>query len=167
MTRRQLPESIVNKFRFATVAAACLASALAQPVKAADPVGTLPGVTVTASRNPGETPAEAAYTTSMAQRLGKNARYPTGRDASIACPSGTSKVWFDLARSGKVVGHGVEGSSGSQLLDQRADELSSRAKYPMLPADAWADGASKHRFVVSYTFDCDAATAPKAAPKKG
>jgi hypothetical protein len=45
--------------------------------------------------------------------------------------------------------------------------LAIRAKYAMLPQDAWAGDAAKHRFVVSYKFDCNAATAPKAAPKKG
>jgi outer membrane biosynthesis protein TonB len=156
----------MNKSYTATMAAVCLAAALVSPAHAADPA-TLPGVTVTATRNPGETPVEAAYTTTLSQRLEKFARYPTGRDASVACPSGTSTIWFELARSGKVVGHGVESTSGSQILDQRAVELAIRAKYAMLPQDAWAGDAAKHRFVVSYKFDCNAATAPKAAPKKG
>ena len=129
----------------------------AAPALAADPPQTLPTVTVTAARNPGETPVEAAYTDTILQRLTKHSRFPTGREVSLQCPSGTSSVWVDVARNGKVVGHGIERASGSTLLDQQARALASREKYPALPTDAWNDGG-KHRFLVSYKFDCASRT---------
>jgi outer membrane biosynthesis protein TonB len=146
--------------RFASRAARMVAGAMslatllvAAPAVAADPPEILTTVTVTASRNPGETPVEAAYTNTVFQRLAKHSRYPTGREASVSCPSGSPAVWVDVARNGKVVGHGIERPSGSTLLDQQARTLASREKYPALPPEAWADGGT-HRFLVNYKFDC-------------
>ena len=122
----------------------------------------LPTVTVTSTRNPVETPVEVAYADALHHRLEKQSSYPTSREASLQLPSGTSTVWVDVQRNGRVVGHGLEQSSGSQILDARAVQLAARAKYPPLPTDGWA-GQTKHRFVVSYRFDGAAATAGRCA----
>ncbi len=143
---------------FAAFAAACLLAG-AMPVQAADDVQVLPKVTVTGTRNPGATPTEAAYADAVFKRLNKGSRYPTGRQASEERPSGTTTVWFELQRNGKVAGRGVEKTSGSQLLDQMAVELVARQKYPALPQDGFTEGA-KHRFVVSYQFEGNAAGMP-------
>ncbi|MGI9026492.1 MAG: TonB family protein [Burkholderiaceae bacterium] len=141
---------------FVAFVAACL---LADPVQAADDVQMLPKVTVTGIRNPDATPTEVAYTDAVFKRLDRGSRYPTGRQASEERPSGTTTVWFELQRNGKVAGRGIEKTSGSQLLDQMAVELVARQKYAALPPDGFTDGA-KHRFVVSYKFEGNAAGLP-------
>ena len=141
----------------AFVAACFLAGPV--PVQAADDAQVLPKVTVTGTRNPGATPTEAAYTDAVFKRLDRGSRYPTGREASEVRPSGTTTVWFELQRNGKVAGRGVEKTSGSQLLDQMAVELVGRQKYPPLPQDGFTDGA-KHRFVASYRFEGNAGGLP-------
>ena len=155
-------DSISSKVLLGFIAICCFAGGM--PVRAADDVQTLPKVTVTGTGNPGETPVETAYAGTIFQRLEKASRYPTGREASEERPSGTAKVWFELQRNGKVAGHGVEQSSGSQLLDRMALTLVTRQKYPALPQDGWPDGA-KHRFVVSYKFDGNAAGAASSTPR--
>ena len=146
--------------RLGTLALLCVAAALAGPAQAADEPQKLPAVTVTGEKNPAATPVEVAYTDSTFTKLGKASRYPSSREASLDRPSGTAKVWVEVQRSGKVVGHGLESPSGSKLLDQAAINLATRAKYAPLPADAWT-GEAKHRFVVSYAFDGAAMTAGK------
>ena len=143
---------------FVAFVGACL---LAGPVpgRAADGAQVLPKVTVTGTRNPDATPTEAAYTDTVFKRLERGSRYPTGREASEERPSGTTTVWFELQRNGRVAGRGVEKTSGSQLLDRMAVELVARQKYPALPQDGFTDGA-KHRFVVSYKFQGNAAGLP-------
>lgn len=149
-------ESIHSKFLLGFIAVSCFTLGL--PASAAD-VQTLPKVTVTGSRDAAETPVEAAYATTVFKRLEKASRYPSGREASETRPSGTTQVWFELLRNGKVAGHGIEKSSGSQLLDRTAMTLVTREKYPALPQDGWA-GGPKHRFLVSYQFDGNAAGLP-------
>ncbi len=132
--------------------------------RAADVPQKLPAVTVTGEKSATASPGEVAYADAMFKKLDKASRYPTGREASLDRPSGTAKVWVELQRSGKVVGHGVEQSSGSPLLDQMAVNLVTRAKYASLPQDVWT-GETRHRFVASYKFDGAAMTA--GAPAKG
>ena len=149
--------------RLGATAVLCLAAGFgmsALPATAADEPQRLPGVTVTGEKNPSASPAEVAYADAAFKKLDKASRYPSGREVSLSRPSGTAKVWVDVQRNGKVVGHGLESPSGSKVLDQTAVNLATRAKYAPLPADAWA-GEGKHRFVVSYAFDGTAMTAAK------
>jgi protein TonB len=108
---------------------------------------TGPTVTVRAAR----VADEAAYVSAVRLQLDRAKRYPTGREASLSRPSGTTAVWVDIARDGHPVGRGVVRSSGSGLLDWTATNLVGRADYPAFPADAWSDGPT-HRFLVSYRF---------------
>jgi outer membrane biosynthesis protein TonB len=108
---------------------------------------TGPTVTVTALQTPGE----LAYVATVHRQLGRAKRYPTGREASLSRPSGTTTVWVDVARDGHPVGRGISRSSGSGLLDWTATNLVGRTNYPAFPVDAWA-GGTQQRFVVSYRF---------------
>ncbi len=130
-------------------------------VQAADAPLSLPTVTVTGTKAADATPVEASYAESVFTHLSKASRYPTSREASLERPSGTATVWVEVQRNGKVVGHGIEQSSGSPILDNMAIELVTRAKYMALPKDGWPD-QPKHRFVVSYKFDGPAMTAGKS-----
>lgn len=127
---------------------------------AAEPVGTGPRVTVTATRNPNETPSETKYADVVYKKLQSASRYPTSREASLTRPSGTTTVWVEVARDGKVKGRGIQQSSGSPLLDQEARSLVGRTRFPAFASGDWGDGAT-HRFVVSYEFDGVAMTAGK------
>lgn len=158
MGRDSISSRACRSGAFAAFVVACLLAG-PLPAQAADDVQTLPKVTVTGTRNPGATPTEAAYADAVFKRLERGSRYPTGRQASEERPSGTTTVWFELQRNGKVAGRGVEKSSGSPLLDQMAVALVGRQKYPALPADGFTDG-TKHRFLVSYKFDGNAAGLP-------
>ena len=117
------------------------------PASASPAVETGTTVIVTGS----ETPAEASYVSSMLRHLDETKRYPTGREASLTHPSGTTAVWVDIARDGHVAARGVMRSSGSTLLDWTATNLVGRADHPAFPTGAWAAGPT-HRFLVRYRF---------------
>lgn len=127
--------------------AGLLTCVAAGPAHAADEIQTGPAVVAVGA----SMPAETAFVNGMHAQLDRAKRYPTGREASLMRPSGTSTVWVDVARDGTVAGRGLAQSSGAVLLDGMATSLVARTHYAALPADAWA-GASTHRFRVSYRF---------------
>lgn len=125
----------------------------------APPMG--PAVTVTASRPAVDTPLEVAYATQLRRQLDRAKRCPTGREASLAQPSGSASVWVDVWRDGKVVDRGLVRTSGSGLLDSMAGSLVARTRYPAFPDTAWTERPT-HRFLVTYDFvrDRDRAIEP-------
>jgi protein TonB len=97
-------------------------------------------------------PAETTYVNALHARLDQQKRYPTGRAASLAQPSGTTAVWVELDREGAIVSRGVERTSYSTILDTEALALVGRSSYGAFPKDAWND-AGTHRFRVTYRFN--------------
>ena len=98
--------------------------------------------------------ADAATVEQVRAALERSKRPPTGREASLVQPQGTSAVWFELAANGKVRAAGVDATSGSQLLDAQATALVRRARYAPFAAHAF-DDATAHRFVAHYVFKRD------------
>ena len=96
--------------------------------------------------------ADAVTTDSVRAALERAKRAPTGREASLVQPRGTTAIWFELAKTGKVGAVGLDQTSGSQILDAQARALVARARYAPFAAHAF-DDAPAHRFVVRYAFD--------------
>jgi protein TonB len=101
-----------------------------------------------------------AFLGALRATLNANKRYPTGREAVIACPQGRARVHFTLDRRGLLRGSGIDQSSGSPFLDQAALATVVRATFPTPPPDAW-DGP-EHTFSVELDFQpgdiCDPTT---------
>ena len=95
--------------------------------------------------------AEAGYVAKLRAYLQSIKRYPTGREVSLQRPSGTSTVWFLLARNGELLDAGIGLSSGSMLLDNAALATVRRGAYPSLPSQAWP-GKAQQRFSVELDF---------------
>lgn len=95
--------------------------------------------------------AEAIYAGKVRANLQTSKRYPTGREASLQRPTGTSVVWFMVRRSGELVEAGIETSSGSMLLDNAALATVRRSIYPVFPDEAWS-GKAQQRFTVELNF---------------
>ncbi len=113
-----------------------------------------PGVSRAAGADPAAPSASASeddYVAAMRARLDRHRRYPTGREASLARPTGTTEVVFEVDRDGRVRSSAVVQSSLSMLLDDTARTLVRRERFDAFPADTFA-GASTHRFVVAYAF---------------
>ena len=144
--------------RFAMLVAYTLTTTITM---AAEPVQVGPTVTVTASRD-ATTPSEAAYVEAAYKKLQSASRYPSGREASLERPSGTTTVWANVARDGKVRSRGIEQTSGSPLLDNMARTLIGRSRFPAIAAGDFGSGPTQ-RFVVSYRFDGVAMTAGKTS----
>lgn len=113
-------------------------------------IATLPAaptaVTPDTKRN-----AEALYAGQIRAHLQSTKRYPTGREASLQRPSGTSVIWFIIRRNGELSDAGVETSSGSMLLDNAALSTVRRGTYPIFPEDIWPN-KTQQRFTVELTF---------------
>jgi protein TonB len=95
--------------------------------------------------------AEASYAGKVRAYLQTVKRYPTGREASLQRPAGTSAIWFIVRRSGEMVEAGIETSSGSMLLDNAALTTIRRGAYPVFPDEAWP-GKAQQRFTVELNF---------------
>jgi protein TonB len=95
--------------------------------------------------------SEGSYTEAVRAALNRGKRFPTGREVSLAQPSGRSDVEFVLNRRGKVTAAKITQSSNSMPLDTMARQLVRRARYPAFPADAWP-GSPSHAFLVTYNF---------------
>jgi protein TonB len=148
--------------RAAMLTAAAVTLTVSGPTAfAADAVQFGPTVTVTASRD-ATTSSETAYVEAAYKKLQSASRYPSGRDASLERPSGTTTVWANVARDGRVKARGVEQSSGSAMLDDMAKALIGRSRFPAFAAGDFAGGPTQ-RFVVSYRFDGVAMTAGKGS----
>lgn len=121
-----------------TVSAASQETAAPPPVEAplADkPVAPKQGV----SSKPSE--AVMSWQKSLVFHLNKHKKYPS--DARRRGEEGVVQVSFSVDRSGKVIDARLEGSSGSQLLDEEAIEVLSRASpFPAPPSDM--TGVSVH-----------------------
>jgi protein TonB len=91
-----------------------------------------------------------AFLGALRATLNANKRYPTGREAVIACPEGHARVHFTLDRRGLLRSSGIEQSSGSPILDQAALATIVRTTFPTPPPDAW-DGP-EHTFTVDLEF---------------
>lgn len=94
---------------------------------------------------------ESQYVGQVRSYLNSTKRYPTGREASLQRPQGTTRVWFVLKRSGELVEADIQESSNSILLDKQALVTVRRASYPPFPSDAWP-GELTHRFTVDLDF---------------
>lgn len=95
--------------------------------------------------------AESIYVGKVRAYLQMVKRYPTGREASLQRPAGTSAIWFIVRRSGEMVDAGIETSSGSMLLDNAALATIRRSAYPVFPDEAWSGKAQQH-FTVELNF---------------
>lgn len=156
--RLPAPRGTCRGFRLAALGAAVF-TLTTSVAMAAEPAQVGPGVTVTASRD-AATPSEAAYVAAAFRKLQAASRYPSGREASLARPSGTTTVWANVARDGRVKARGIEQSSGSPLLDGMARSLIGRSRFPAIASGDFGSGATQ-RFVVSDRFDGIAMTAGK------
>ncbi|MFA6972434.1 MAG: TonB family protein [Gallionella sp.] len=95
--------------------------------------------------------AESAYAASVRAHLQAVKRYPTGREASLQRPAGTSLIWFVVRRNGELAEAGIEASSGSMLLDNAALATVRRSNYPVFSDEAWP-GKAQQRFTVELNF---------------
>jgi protein TonB len=95
--------------------------------------------------------SEAWYASQIRAHLQSTKRYPTGREASLQRPSGTSVIWFIIRRNGELSDSGVETSSGSMLLDNAALSTVRRGAYPIFPEDIWPN-KTQQRFTVELNF---------------
>jgi protein TonB len=95
--------------------------------------------------------AEALYASQVRAHLQSTKRYPTGREASLQRPSGTSVIWFIVRRNGELSDSGVETSSGSMLLDNAALSTVRRGAYPAFPDEIWPN-KTQQRFTVELKF---------------
>lgn len=129
---------------------------LASPLVQVVPAPAVPGLAIPLAV-PSAAPldigrnAEAIYASKVRAYLQTIKRYPTGREASLQRPSGTSVVWFMVRRSGELVEAGIETSSGSMLLDNAALATVRRSIYPVFPDEAW-HGKAQQRFTVELDF---------------
>ena len=81
-------------------------------------------------------------------------RYPTSREARQLRPQGTVRVWIEIDRAGQLLGAGVEGSSGSLLLDNEALRTLRNGRFPPFPPEAFS-GQNVHRFVMSVEYQVE------------
>lgn len=95
--------------------------------------------------------AEAVYVGKVRAYLQSIKRYPTGREASLQHPAGTTVIWFTVRRNGELADAGVDSSSGAMLLDSTALTTVRRGSYPAFPDEAWA-GRAQQRFTVELDF---------------
>lgn len=98
-----------------------------------------------------KTNVEAEFVARVKAYLNSVKRYPTGREASLARPEGSVKIWFILRRDGSLVEMGIEASSNSTLLDEAARKSVSRGTFPVFP-EQFRPGEQQHKFVVDLQF---------------
>jgi len=94
---------------------------------------------------------EAEFVARIRAYLNSVKRYPTGREASLARPEGSVRIWFVLRRDGSLVEMGIEESSNSGLLDEAARKSVSRGSFPAFP-EQFKPGEQQHKFVVDLQF---------------
>lgn len=140
----------------AQVSAAPAMPGLASPSVQVAPAPAVPGLAIplaVSSAPPVDSGrnAEAIYAGKVRAYLQTIKRYPTGREASLQRPSGTSIVWFMVRRNGELVEAVIETSSGSMLIDNAALATVRRSIYPVFPDEAWP-GKAQQRFTVELDF---------------
>lgn len=79
-------------------------------------------------------------------------RYPSSREARQTRPAGVVTVWFELARSGRVLDAGIERGSNSSLLDSEALKTVRAGNFPQFPEAVFAN-ADKHRFSAHLSYE--------------
>ncbi|MBV8500659.1 MAG: TonB family protein [Paucibacter sp.] len=94
---------------------------------------------------------EGAYVVQVRGMLNSTKRYPTGRQASQQRPKGKVKVWFTLARDGKLLESGILESSDNNLLDDAALSTVRRGVYPAFPPHTWT-GLEQQKFTAELEF---------------
>jgi protein TonB len=97
---------------------------------------------------------EEAYLGQLRSYVNSIKRYPTSREARQLRPQGTVRVWVEIDRAGQLLGTGVEGSSGSLLLDNEALRTLRNGRFPTFPSEAFA-GQNSHRFVMAVEYLVD------------
>jgi protein TonB len=105
----------------------------------------------------GDSSADIAYADALHNRLGHVMAYPSSREMRELRPQGTTQLWLDVDRTGKVRKAGVALSSGQRLLDRDALRSASKGRLPAMPAEAFA-GEATHRFVVQVAYVADASS---------
>lgn len=134
--------------------------ALPSPAPTSPPVSAAPAATAEAPVvKPSPPPASPAagnqYESQLLAAIERNKRYPTSREARLTHPEGTVKVWLELARDGRLLGAGILGSSGSNLLDGEALRSLRNTSFAPMPSDAFA-GEASHRFSASLKYQVEA-----------
>jgi protein TonB len=97
---------------------------------------------------------EDAYLGQLRSYVNSIKRYPTSREARQLRPQGTVRVWIEIDRAGQLLGTGVEGSSGSLLLDNEALRTLRNGRFPAFPPEAFA-GQNSHRFVMAVEYQVE------------
>jgi len=114
-----------------------VASVASQETSAPPPIEAPPSEKVVAPKQGlSSKPSQAAlsWQKAVALHLNKHKKYP--QDARRNGEEGVASVSFSIDRSGKVIAARLDKSSGSQLLDQEAVEVISRASpFPQPPDD--------------------------------
>lgn len=115
-----------------------------------------PAVTVTAPPTPPPTGAQRAtpeeiYSAGLRAYMNGIKRYPTSREARQLRPQGTVRVWISIDRAGQLLDAGVDGSSGSLLIDNEALRTVRNGHFPPVPAEAYA-GLNAIRFVIPIEY---------------
>ena len=123
------------------------------PVVVAAPPHVAPAAEAVAAPPPVQQRAsvEDGYIAGIRAYLNSIKRYPSGREASIQRPRGKARVWFVLARDGRLLESGIDESSDSLLLDRTALQTLQRGGFPSFPDSAW-NGQGSHRFTVELEF---------------
>jgi TonB family protein len=103
----------------------------------------------------GTSAEESAYVAALHSRLGHAVVYPTSRELRELRPQGTTQLWLDVDRAGRIQNAGVDVSSGQRLLDRSALRSVRRSRLPAMPDDAFV-AERTHRFVVRVAYVADA-----------
>jgi protein TonB len=94
---------------------------------------------------------EAEYAAALRRIVDAHTSVPESPEYRLVRPRGESAVSFRIDRLGKVEAVTLARSSGSRMLDERALEIVSSARYPPFPAAAFP-GESRHDFLVTIEF---------------
>jgi protein TonB len=94
---------------------------------------------------------EAEYAAALRRIVDEHTSVPDSPEYRLVRPRGESAVSFRIDRLGQVEAVRLARSSGSRMLDQRALEIVSSARYPPFPAAAYP-GESRHDFLVTIEF---------------
>lgn len=138
-----------------------LATPTAAPVAHAAPAAP----SAVATPAPAATPApraehesiQNAFTAKIKADVLARKSYPRSREASLEKPRGTVRAWLELDRSGAVRDVGIEGASGSMILDGAARKLLRGGNYPAFPEAAFP-GEGSHRFYFDLDYQPSAAS---------
>ena len=129
--------------------AAAVPAAPKAPALTGPPVPPSPATTPAPPSSAGQTDR---YEAQILRYLESVKRYPSSREARQTRPTGIVTIWFELARSGKVIDAGIEKSSNSSLLDSEALKTVRTSSFPAFPEGVHAN-ADKHRFAAHLSYE--------------